>query len=249
MVMQRFFIDPKYINGNDVSFPEDIEKQIRKVLRLESSDAVVVLDNTGMTYLVELQVKRGQPIQGIIVDKEPGRAEPQVGLRLCFSLSKKEKIEWIIQKCTEIGVTVFQPFISSRSLVQDAESFENKRERYLTIAKEAAEQSMRSIMPVIMPVLSYEALVAEKSNTVKLIPWEGTATVERLNVEMLCLPGGQMPAEICVLIGPEGGFSREEVDQAEEYGFQQVSLGDSLLRMETACVVATAVVRHLCETL
>ena len=133
--------------------------------------------------------------------------------------------------------------------MQDAESFENKRERYMTIAKEAAEQSMRSIMPVIMPVLSYEALVAEKSNTVKLIPWEGTATVERLNVEMLCLPSGQMPAEICVLIGPEGGFSREEVDQAEEYGFQQVSLGDSLLRMETACVVATAVVRHLCETL
>ena len=72
--------------------------------------------------------------------------------------------------------------------MQDAESFENKRERYMTIAKEAAEQSMRSIMPVIMPVLSYEALVAEKSNTVKLIPWEGTATVERLNVEMLCLP-------------------------------------------------------------
>lgn len=248
MAMQRFFIDPKYIDGNDVSFPEDIERQIRKVLRLESSDAVVVLDNTGMTYLVELQVKRGQPIQGAIVDKEPGRAEPKVGLRLCFSLSKKEKMEWIIQKCTEIGVTVFQPFISSRSLVQEAESFEIKRERYTTIAKEAAEQSMRSIMPVIMPVLSYEALIAEKSDSVKLVLWEETATVERLKVEMLCLQDGLMPAEIRVLIGPEGGFSREEVEQAEEYGYHQVSLGDSILRMETACVVATAVVRHLCET-
>lgn len=248
MAMQRFFIDPKYIDGNDVSFPEDIERQIRKVLRLESSDAVVVLDNTGMTYLVELQVKRGQPIQGAIVDKEPGRAEPKVGLRLCFSLSKKEKMEWIIQKCTEIGVTVFQPFISSRSLVQEAESFETKRERYTTIAKEAAEQSMRSIMPVIMPVLSYEALIAEKSDSVKLVLWEETATVERLKVEMLCLQDGLMPAEIRVLIGPEGGFSREEVEQAEEYGYHQVSMGDSILRMETACVVATAVVRHLCET-
>jgi len=248
MAMQRFFIDPKYINGNDVSFPDDIEKQIRKVLRLESSDAVVVLDNTGMTYLVELQVKRGQPIQGIIVDKEPGRAEPKVGLRLCFSLSKKEKMEWIIQKGTEIGVTVFQPFISSRSLVQESESFESKRERYTMIAKEAAEQSMRSIMPVIMPVLSYEALIAEKTDSIKLIPWEETATVERLKVEMLCLQNGLMPAEIRVLIGPEGGFSREEVEQAEEYGYHQVSLGDSILRMETACVVATAVVRHLCET-
>lgn len=248
MAMQRFFIDPKYINGNDVSFPDDIEKQIRKVLRLESSDAVVVLDNTGMTYLVELQVKRGQPIKGIIVDKEPGRAEPQVGLRLCFSLSKKEKLEWIFQKCTEVGVSVFQPYISSRSLVQEAESYEAKRERYTTIAKEAAEQSMRSIMPVLMPVLSFEALVAEKSDSVKLIPWEGTATIERLKSEMLCLQDGQKPAEIRVLIGPEGGFSREEVEQAEEYGYQEVSLGDSLLRMETACVVATALVRHLCET-
>ncbi|HNZ14783.1 MAG TPA: RsmE family RNA methyltransferase [Anaerolineaceae bacterium] len=248
MAMQRFFIDPKYIDGNDVSFPENIEKQIRKVLRLESSDAVVVLDNTGMTYLVELEVKRGQAIKGIIVAKEPGRAEPCVGLRLCFSLSRKEKLEWIFQKCTEIGVTVFQPFISSRSIVQDIDSFESKRERYATIAKEAAEQSMRSVMPVILPVVSYEALVAEKTDGLKIIPWEETATVERMKAETFCFEEGKEPSEIRVLIGPEGGFSREEVDQAEEYGYHQVSLGDSILRMETACVVATALIRHLCET-
>lgn len=197
--MQRFFIDPKYIDGNDVSFPENIEKQIRKVLRLESSDAVVVLDNTGMTYLVELQVKRGQAIKGIIVAKEPGRAEPCVGLRLCFSLSRKEKLEWIFQKCTEIGVTVFQPFISSRSIVQDIDSFESKRERYATIAKEAAEQSMRSVMPVILPVVSYEALVAEKTDGLKIIPWEETATVERMKAETFCFEEGKEPSEIRVL--------------------------------------------------
>lgn len=156
-------------------------------MRLESSDAVVVLDNTGMTYLVELEVKRGQAIKGIIVAKEPGRAEPCVGLRLCFSLSRKEKLEWIFQKCTEIGVTVFQPFISSRSIVQDIDSFESKRERYSSIAKEAAEQSMRSVMPVILPVVSYEALVAEKTDGLKIIPWEETATVERMKAETFLL--------------------------------------------------------------
>lgn len=246
--MQRFFIDPRYIDGNDVTFPEEIERQIRKVLRLESMDAVVVLDNTGMTYLVELEVKHGQPIRGIVVDKEPGRAEPKTGLCLCFSLSKKEKLEWIFQKCTEIGVTIFKPFISSRSLVQDADSFEAKRDRYTTIAKEAAEQSMRSVMPIIMPVKSFEALVAEKTDASKIIPWEGTATVMRMQRESICCPKGDKPREIRVLIGPEGGFSREEVEQAEEYGYHQVSLGETLLRMETACVVATAVIRHLCET-
>lgn len=246
--MHRFFIDPRYINGNDVTFPDEIERQIRKVLRLETLDAVVVLDNTGMTYLVELEIKRGQPIRGLVVDKEPGRAEPKTGLCLCFSLSKKEKLEWIFQKCTEVGVTVFQPFISSRSLVQEAESFETKRERYTTIAKEAAEQSMRSVMPIVMPVKSFEALVAEKTDARKIIPWEGTATVKRMTHEKICCSEGHKPCEIRVLIGPEGGFSRDEVDLAEENGYQQVSLGETLLRMETACVVSTAVIRHICET-
>lgn len=248
MAMQRFFIDPKYIDGNDVTFPEAVERQIKKVLRLEHSDAVVVLDNTGMTYLVELQIKRGQPLKGIVVDKELGRAEPAIDMRLCFSLSKKDKLEWIFQKCTEVGVTVFQPYISSRSLVQDLESFESKRERFTSIAREAAEQSMRSIMPVIKPVKSFEALISEKSNAIKLIPWESTATVERMRREMVCFSEGEAPGEIRVLIGPEGGFSREEVEQAESYGYLQVSLGETLLRMETACVVATAIVRHICES-
>ena len=85
MVMQRFFIDPKYINGNDVSFPEDIEKQIRKVLRLESSDAVVVLDNTGMTYLVELQVKRGQPSKASLLTKSQAGQSHKLGY-VCVSV-------------------------------------------------------------------------------------------------------------------------------------------------------------------
>lgn len=248
MAMQRFFIDPRYIVGNDVTFPEEVERQIRKVLRLESSDAVVVLDNTGMTYLVELQIKRGQAIKGVIVDKEPGIAEPGTAIRLCFSLSKKEKLEWIFQKCTEIGVTIFQPYVSSRSLVQDPEGFEAKRERYTSIVREAAEQSMRSVMPILMPVMSYEALIAEKFEAAKIVPWEGTATVERLNAKMICKCNNAQPVEIRLLIGPEGGFSREEVEQAEEYGYQQASLGKTLLRMETACVVATSLARHLCET-
>lgn len=246
--MHRFFIDPKYINGNVVTFPDEIERQIRKVLRLETLDAVVVLDNTGMTYLVELEIKRGQAIKGVVVDKEPGRAEPKTGLCLCFSLSKKEKLEWIFQKCTEVGVTIFQPFVSSRSLVQDVDSFEAKRERYTTIAKEAAEQSMRSVMPIVMPVKSYEALVTEQTDSRKIVAWEGTATVTRMNHQNICCSQGHKPTEIRVLIGPEGGFSREEVDLAEENGYQQVSLGETILRMETACVVSTAVIRHICET-
>ena len=156
-------------------------------------------------------------------------------------------MEIILQKATEIGATSFQPYISSRSLVQDRRQNSARQERLNAIMREAAEQSMRAKLPVLLPALEYEdMLAAAESCAVKLIAWEGTAIVSQVSLEMLCVGEIEKP-EIALLIGPEGGFSSEEVALAEKYGFQQISLGTNILRMETACIAGCAIIRHLCR--
>lgn len=246
--MQHFFLNPDSIQDGVVTFPEDISRQIKNVLRLKlKTDAVIVLDNSGWEYLVQLTGNKGQNVIGEITGKQPGRPEPVVGLRLCYSLTRREKMEVILQKTTEIGVTNFQPFISSRSLVQDGRQNSARQERLAAIMREAAEQSMRSKLPVLQPVLEFEAMLASaKDCDVKLIAWESTAIVSQVCPEMLSV-GENEKAEIALLIGPEGGFSSDEVALAEKYGFQQISLGTNILRMETACIAGCAIIRHLCR--
>jgi 16S rRNA (uracil1498-N3)-methyltransferase len=246
--MQHFFINPESIQDGVVTFPEDISRQIKNVLRLKlKTDAVIVLDNSGWEYLVQLTGAKGQTVIGEITGKQIGRPEPQVGLRLCYSLTRREKMETILQKATEIGVTSFQPYISSRSLVQDGRQNSARQERLNAIMREAAEQSMRSKLPVLTPVLTYEEMLAAvKDCAVKLVAWESTAIVSQVCPEMLRVAENGKP-EIALLIGPEGGFSSDEVKLAEKYGFQQISLGTNILRMETACIAGCAIIRHLCR--
>ncbi len=246
--MQHFFLEPESIQDGVVTFPEAISRQIKNVLRLKlKTDAVIVLDNSGWEYLVQLIGNKGQTVIGRVTGKQLGRPEARVGLRLCYSLTRREKMETILQKATEIGVTSFQPYISSRSLVQDTRQNSARQERLNAIMREAAEQSMRSKLPVLQPVLAYEEMLAvTKGCGVKLIAWEGTAIVSQVCLEMLSVGENEKP-EIALLVGPEGGFSSEEVALAEKFGFQQISLGTNILRMETACIAGCAIIRHLCQ--
>ena len=246
--MQHFFLEPESIQDGVVTFPEDISRQIKNVLRLKAkTDAVIVLDNSGWEYLVQLDGHKGQNVIGEITGKQPGRPEPAVGLRLCYSLTRREKMEIILQKATEIGVNSFQPYISSRSLVHDSRQNSARQERLTSIIREAAEQSMRSKLPVLQPVLSFENMLASARECgVKLIAWESTAIVSQICPEMLSVDKSGK-AEIALLIGPEGGFSSDEVALAEKHGFQQISLGTNILRMETACVAGCAIIRHHCR--
>ncbi len=246
--MQHFFIHPELIQDGVVTFPEDISRQIKNVLRLKiKTDAVIVLDNSGWEYLVQLTGNKRQIVIGEITGKQIGRPEPQVGLRLCYSLTRREKMETILQKATEIGVTSFQPYISSRSLVQESRQNSARQERLNAIMREAAEQSMRSKLPVLQTVLTYEEMLSAAEDCgVKLVAWESTAIVSQICPEMLSV-GENGKHEIALLIGPEGGFSSDEVKFAEKYGFQQISLGTNILRMETACIAGCAIIRHLCR--
>ena len=199
-----------------------------------------MLDGLGWQYCVELTQVNHEQVTGRLLEKSAISGEPPVQLSMYLCLTQREKFEWMLQKCTEVGVTEFTPVFSSRSLVQDSESQENKFPRWQRILQEAAEQSGRGTIPRLIQPLGFAAALesARGHNDVCLTAWEEEHTL-RISAALKGVPAN---ARIALLIGPEGGLSTEEVTLAGQLGWKAVSLGPRILRMETAAVVSAALV-------
>lgn len=242
--MNRFFLDPDLISDDQVRFPKDIAHQILHVLRLGDGDSVEVLDDSGWVFRVDLAVdpQRNRVI-GRIRDKKPASSESKVRLILYFGLSNRDKVEWILQKATEIGVSELSPFVSSRTLVQSTSLSEKRVLRWKRIIREAAEQSQRGELPVLNRPMEVEACFrqAAKETDLCLIAWEGADSHNRdIDGWAQDFKGDS----IALFVGPEGGFSETEIQVGEAAGCEIVSLGRRILRMETAAIVFPAIVLH-----
>ena len=239
--MHRFFLPPERIHDNQVTFTEAIARQMTQVLRLKPDVLVTVLDGLGKEYRVRLTDLTAKTAEGNVEAEGEAGGEPQTRLSLYLCLTQREKFEWMLQKCTEVGASRFVPVLSSRSLVQDAREVANKYERWRRILQEAAEQSQRGRVPVLEAPLRFDEAVkhAAQMDACWLIPWE-----EEKSVSLKQALQGNRAREVILLIGPEGGFSAEEVRLAQTGGFKAVTLGERILRMETAAVVASALVLY-----
>jgi 16S rRNA (uracil1498-N3)-methyltransferase len=239
--MHRFFLSPANIQDGAVTFTESISRQMVQVLRLKPDAVVMVLDGEGKEYQVRLITLSAQQCEGTVESMNAALGEPKTTLNLYLCLTQREKFEWILQKCTEVGVSKIIPVISSRSLLQDAREALNKYERWQRILQEAAEQSHRGRVPGLEAPLRFAAAVkqAGQSTACCLIPWE-----EEKSLSLRQALQKDASQEVALLIGPEGGFSAEEVALAQSEGFISVTLGKRILRMETAAVVASALVLY-----
>ena len=237
--MHHFFVPASAISGDHVEFPEQTGRQIQRVLRLVEGDTVMVLDNSGWMYETGLAFQE-QLVRGRIIRKFEADTEPSVKICLMACVSQREKYEWILQKGTELGVTEFLPVISQRTLVQKAGQIEKKRLRWELILKEAAEQSHRGKLPILLPVKQFEdCLSGVDEDTCNLIAHTSDAGL--LRSELNQYSGNRYN----LLIGPEGGFTETEMEQALEAGFHVISLGKRILRMETAALaLVNAVIYH-----
>ncbi len=243
--MHRFFVPPASFQSGQVIFPVETAHQIQRVLRLRPGQPLVVLDNSGNEYLVELENAGQRTTTGKILEKKASLGEPACRLALFLCLAQREKFEWMLQKCTETGAASFTPVISSRSLVQDLADTNKKASRWEKILQEAAEQSGRGRIPELKPAIPLPQAIQQGQGKC-IILWEQ----ERATSIRLALSGSQAgsTSQISVLVGPEGGFSVEEVTLAVQTGWQPVSLGRRILRMETAAVVATALILYELES-
>lgn len=240
--MNRFFINPENIKDKVIQFPADLAHQIQHVLRLKQDDLVEVLDNTGKVYRVRVDMESGQSqVNGLVQEVYEGQTESKVPIVLYFGLTSREKVEWILQKGTEVGVSIFQPFISERTLNQNMDMPHKKIDRWERIIREAAEQAQRSRLPELEPPCGLSDCLqnAKQENGLNLLAWEDAETGKQSLAEVLQL---YQNGRIGLFVGPEGGFSEGEAAMARSLDCRIVSLGQRILRMETAAILFPALV-------
>lgn len=244
--MHRFFLDPAAIQDKVVTFPEEVAFQIGRVLRMRSGDRVVVLDNTGWEREVELTEVERRQARGVVQVRRRAAGEPRTKITLYQALLKGKKLEPVFQKCTELGVVEFVPTLTARCVVDSLEDLNQaKFERWRAIIREAAEQSHRGRLPELQPASLFGHALDQvhRFGGLTIIPWEGQRS--RSLREALCASGSETrPFGINLFIGPEGGFTREEVERAQDQGALAVTLGPRILRAETAAIATTAAILY-----
>ncbi len=239
--MHRFFVAPENFTENGIVLSGEQSHQITRVLRLQVGDQFVVLDDLGWEYMVQITAVSNKQLIADIVQKQEAQGEPEVAITLYMGFMKRDKFEWVLQKCTEVGVSRFVPVVTQRSLLQATKIKANKMTRWQKIITEAAEQSRRGRIPELCAPMRLPDAFAQMDAQLALIPWE-----EGKDVGVRAVLAGKRPSSIALFIGPEGGFAATEIELAQTHNIQPITLGKRILRAETAAIVAASVILYEC---
>ena len=245
--MQQFFAEPSWIRENKIFMQGSDVNHIRNVLRMKPGEDVRVNDGRGKTYLCCISSYEEQTAVLDILKELDSDTELPSRIILFQGLPKGDKMEWIVQKAVELGAYSIVPFAAKRSVVKlDEKKAAKKQARWQLIAKGAAEQSGRGIIPEVSTVRTFaEALGMAGELDVVLIPYEleeGMKETVRILEEIA--PG----QSVGIFIGPEGGFEEEEVERAKAAGAHAVTLGKRILRTETAGLTALSILMYHLES-
>ncbi|MEW6724546.1 MAG: 16S rRNA (uracil(1498)-N(3))-methyltransferase [Bacillota bacterium] len=238
--MHRFYVPPERLGDSIWLEPEDGHHAAR-VLRLRRGDRIAVFSGDGKERIVELTEVGTCTTGGRVVGEwEPG-SEPRSRVTLAQAIGKGDKLEWVIQKGTELGVSAFIPLVTVRVVVElREEKARRKHERWQRIAREAAAQSGRTSVPAVGEAMRLaDYLRSLPTDALALLAYEGESA---LSLREALVDLGDQPVHL--IIGPEGGFAPEEVSQAAAAGVRIVTLGRRILRTETAGLAAAALVFH-----
>ncbi len=244
--MHKFFTPPENINGIEGKILGDDVKHIYKVLRLSEGEKVVLNDCKGTEYLCEINSVSKQEVIVKILEVLEINNESKVEVYLFQGLPKAQKMDLIVQKGTELGITEFIPTITKRVDVKLKGDFK-KLDRLNRIALEAAKQSKRSIIPTVSAPISFEdALKRLEDIDLFLVPYENAdnlgvrGVISKLRKENLL----NDIKRIGIMVGPEGGFENDEIATLRENGAKIITLGNRILRTETAGFVATSLIQY-----
>jgi len=264
--MHRFFVSPKQFESDKVAITGPAVHQIRNVLRLGPGDHIVVLDNSGWEREAEIVGVGREQVVGRMLSKTLATGEPRTKISLYQGMLKGSHFELVLQKGTELGIVEFVPLISQRCVIASLDDVNKKRGRWQRIIQEAAEQSRRGRLPNLQlaTLFSQACERARRTGGLSLMPWEEE---KRVNLKLVFGKGRRpgtasgpeggeeakeskapsfpsRPFSISLFIGPEGGFTSEEVTLAQRYGIVRITLGPRILRAETAGLVATAAILY-----
>lgn len=252
--MHRFFISPDQLEGDKVIITGPAAHQIRNVLRLRPGQAIVVLDNSGWERLTEIVEVNPKEVVGKVLSRTLATGEPRTKVSLYQGVLKGNRFEFVLQKGTELGIVEFVPIISQRCVISSLDDVNKRSERWQRIIQEAAEQSRRGRLPRLESAMLFSQACerAKRTGGLSLMPWEEE---ERISLKLVFGKGDRgrnrsvppfpsRPFSVNLFIGPEGGFTLEEVILAQRYGIVPITLGPRILRAETAGLVAAAAILY-----
>lgn len=250
--MSRFFVNESDIGDSVIVItdPGDL-KHMKKVLRLRTGDTVEVSDSVKWEYRAVIEDITDDSAVLRITDKQAFAREPRVQVTLFQGVPKASKMDEIVQKCTEEGVSKIYPVFMDRTVVVEKNGFGKKIARWQKVAAEAVKQCRRGRIPEVGEQLSFGQMTGMLSDFDKVIfPYEnetGRTIKDALRETVSGEKGCYKPERIAVIIGPEGGFSESEARALKELGADCVSLGKTILRTETAGLVALAMIMYELE--
>ncbi|MFY7886803.1 MAG: 16S rRNA (uracil(1498)-N(3))-methyltransferase, partial [Dolichospermum sp.] len=222
--LQRITIYPQQLQANQLLLTPQQQHYLLRVLRLRDGDKFIVMDGMGKWWLARLQGEQGEVLEPLEV-----KTELPVAITLMMALPKGNGFDEIVRCCTELGVTSITPILSDRTLLNPSHQ---KLERWQRIASEAAEQSERAVVPTILQPVAFNTAIKETTATYRYI-CEARGDYPHLQQVI-----NKTANEIIIAIGPEGGWTNQELEIAIASGFQPISLGRRILRAVTAPIVA-----------
>lgn len=239
--MRRFIIPPHAVDTDQVTITGELFHHMAHVLRLKSGARIGLADASGREYTGRISRVAEESISVILEEtRETPATECGPGITLFQGIPKGDKLELILQKCTELGVARIVPFPAARSIARvPAGRLKEKLERWQRIVREATRQSNRTSVPDITFAGSLAEALALADDPVKFILWEEeqAGTLKRVLAEL------PLPERIAVIVGPEGGLTAEEVASAAKCGFIPVSLGKRIVRTETAGLAIVSILQ------
>lgn len=239
-IMQQYFVKDSLKMNEMFVFNAEQTHHIKNVLRMKSGSLVRVVDDEEQPYLVEISIYEDQ-VHGRIIERL-NQSGSRIKTTLIMGLIKGDKWDYLLQKACECGVYEIQPMHSSRCVVKAKEEKADKKlVRWNKIALEACEQCKRTHQAQVLPSADFNELLSMQAD-LKLIAYED-ADLKSCNLADV-FKANKAVQSIAVMIGPEGGFSLEEVQKAEANGFIRVSLGSLIFRAETAALFALSAITY-----
>jgi 16S rRNA (uracil1498-N3)-methyltransferase len=241
--MRRFFVQPEFLHQSCGTIDGDLFRHISTVLRLKPGESLLLADGCGHEAIA---VIKAIGKNGATVDLEPFYPVPSdeaaLPITLCQGLPKGEKMDLILQKATELGVSRIVPFNAERSVARlEGERIEKRISRWERIVQESSRQSMRGTVPSTGFCGNLQELLAREHGDLKLLLWEDEKEqgLRELAKKM------EKPGSVSIIIGPEGGLTSEEAAKAEAAGYIPVTLGRRILRTETAGLAVVSILQYL----
>ena len=250
--MPKFFVPPQQIYDSEILILGDDARHISSSLRMKTGDTLTIYNMNKRDYECIISSIESGIVRAEIISSAPSTTEPEFSIRLYQCLPKGDKLEYIVQKAVELGVSSIVPVYSAHCVakpsVKGRDNKEKKTERLSRIAYEAAQQCGRGIIPTVHECVNFEHAVGlAKNDGISFICYEnerGETLKKFLSGKLVGEPKNK---SISFFIGPEGGFSKEEIELAKENGVTPVGLGERILRTETASSFVLSTLSYLTE--